>query len=117
MIFLLDENISFDTIGLIESLGHKVLHIKLLGKAGIRNGEVHKLAVKKKAWIITRDTDFLNRAKIKEYKTKGVIVVQLTNSKTTFLNMRIKDFFAKQTAQLKKRKLTVIEDKFFAFYN
>ena len=48
MVFLLDENISFDVIPFLKKLNYKVGHVKLLGKSGIRNGEVHKLAASKK---------------------------------------------------------------------
>ena len=117
MVFLPDENISFDVIPFLKSIGYKVEHVKLLGKSGIRNGEVHQLAVSKKAWIITRDTDFLSRKKIKEHKTKGVIVLKISDSSTHFLISRLKDFFIKYAQQLKKTKLIVIEDKKFLFFN
>ncbi len=117
MIFLLDENTSFDVITFLKKFNFKVEHVKLLGKAGIKNGEVHKLAVAKKAWIITRDSDFLNRSKITDYKTKGVIVIRLTDSSTKNLIHRLKDFLSNYHETFRKSRLIVIDDERFIFYS
>ena len=116
MVFLLDENISFDVIYFLKSYHFKVEHVKLLGKSGIRNGDVHKLSVRLKAWIVTRDTDFLNREKITEHKTKGVIVIRLTDSSTKILIDRLKEFLSTYQNEIKKSKLIVIDDKRFIFF-
>ena len=116
MVFLLDENISFDVITFLKTYHFKVEHVKLLGKSGTRNGEVHKLSVRLKAWIITRDSDFLNRNKIAEYKTKGVIVIRLTDSSTKVLINRLKGFIEKYQKEIKKSRLIVIDDKRFIFF-
>lgn len=41
--FLLDENIPYALIDLLESRGFTVMHLKRIGKGGIRNGEVLNL--------------------------------------------------------------------------
>ncbi|MEW6200628.1 MAG: DUF5615 family PIN-like protein [bacterium] len=46
--FLLDENMPYALIALIEKRGFLVEHLKKIGKSGIKNGEVYKLAEEKK---------------------------------------------------------------------
>ena len=58
--FLLDENIPYVLIKLLEKKGFSVAHLKKIGRGGIKNGEVYKLAEESKSWIITRDADFQN---------------------------------------------------------
>lgn len=53
--FLLDENITFELIQLLESFGFLVEHIKKIGKTGIENGEIYKYAEVKNMWIVTRE--------------------------------------------------------------
>ena len=62
--FLLDENITFELIQLIESFGFFVEHIKKIGKTGIENGKIYKYAEVKNMWIVTRDTDFQDKEKV-----------------------------------------------------
>ena len=52
--FLLDENIAFKLIQLIENFGFLVEHIKKIGKTGIENGEIYKYAEVKNMWIVTK---------------------------------------------------------------
>ncbi|MBM4167340.1 MAG: hypothetical protein FJ218_10550, partial [Ignavibacteria bacterium] len=56
--FLLDENLPFELIQLLEKENYLVEHIKKIGKTGLKNGAVYSYAEKNKMWIITRDTDF-----------------------------------------------------------
>ena len=72
--FLLDENIPYSAISLLEKRGHTVAHVRKVGKAGIRNGEVYQLAADLNSWIITRDADFKSYIKFISYDVKGVIV-------------------------------------------
>ena len=44
--FLLDENTPYALIGLLESRGFTVIHLKKIGKGGIKNGEVCEFAEK-----------------------------------------------------------------------
>ena len=55
--FLLDENTPYALIDLLESRGFTVMHLKKIGKGGIKNGEVYEFAERNKMWIITRDAD------------------------------------------------------------
>lgn len=71
--FLLDENIPYSLIGFLERQGYKADHVRKLGKAGIRNGEVYQLAVELKAWIVTRDKDFRNYTKFLSYKVPALL--------------------------------------------
>ena len=58
--FLLDENIPYALIDLLEKRGFTVEHLKRIGKQGIKNGEVYEIAEKEKMWIVTRDANFQN---------------------------------------------------------
>jgi predicted nuclease of predicted toxin-antitoxin system len=42
--FLLDENIPYALIDLLEKQNFTVEHLKKIGKQGIKNGEVYKVA-------------------------------------------------------------------------
>lgn len=56
--FLLDENLPFELISFLENRSYRVDHLKKMGKSGIRNGEIYKIAEQNKAWVVTRDADF-----------------------------------------------------------
>lgn len=90
--FLLDENIPYALIDLLESRGFTVMHLKKIGKGGIRNGEVSEVAEKNKMWIITRDADFQNIQKFNNYDVSGIILIKLTLTKTEYLLKSIKRF-------------------------
>ena len=51
--FLLDENIPFALIEFLERKGYHVIHLKKIGKSGIKNGEVYEIAEENKMWIVT----------------------------------------------------------------
>jgi len=42
--FLLDENLPFALVSFLEKRGYQVDHLKKMGKSGIKNGEVYKIA-------------------------------------------------------------------------
>ena len=114
--FLLDENISFDTIPVIQKLGYKVEHIKKIDKTGIRNGEVYKIAVAKKLIIITRDSDFESIVKFDQYNFPGVIVFRLTDSTTKNIIQYIKMILVDYKKEfINKRLITIFDDK-ITFY-
>ena len=70
--FLLDENIPYALIDLLEKRGFLVDHLKRMEKTGIKNGEVYKLAEKGKMWIVTRDADFQNFRRFATYNISGM---------------------------------------------
>lgn len=88
--FLLDENTPCALIDFLENRGFAVMHLKKMGKGGIRNGEVYELAERNKMWIITRDADFQNIRKFNNYDVAGIILIKLTLSKTNHLLKAIK---------------------------
>lgn len=110
--FLLDENISFLIEDFLKRKGFVVYHIKKLGKTGIKNGEVYKLAEPDKCWIITRDTDFLSQDKLKKYKVGGVIVFRLKESVTKNLLQALKTILSdnKKYALTEKKIYIVMEE-------
>jgi len=75
MNFLLDENLPFALIEILTQRGHTAFHVKKLGKIGIVNGEVYKLAIELNAWLITRDKDFRNLEKFTRYDIQGIILL------------------------------------------
>ena len=76
MIFLLDENVPISVKNVIQDLGFNVLTLHDFDMLGIQNGEVAKLALKKKAVIITLDSDFLQLNKSLQ-KTSRVIYIKI----------------------------------------
>jgi predicted nuclease of predicted toxin-antitoxin system len=75
MVFLLDENMPFDLIDAIAKKGHTTHHVKKLGKTGIVNGEVYRLAIELDAWLITRDKDFRSLEKFARHDIAGIILL------------------------------------------
>src|SRR5947207_333257 len=75
MIFLLDENMPFDLIDALTRKDHTIYHVKKVGKTGIINGEVYKLAIELDAWLITRDKDFRSLEKFYRYNIAGIILL------------------------------------------
>ena len=73
--FLLDENIPYALIDLLEKRGFLVEHLKKTGMGGIKNGEVYKLAEKSKMWIVTRDADFQNYYRFIAHDIGGIILM------------------------------------------
>ena len=84
--FLLDENIPYALIDLLEKKNFTVEHLKKIGKQGIKNGEVYKIAENKKMWIITRDADFQSLHRFHTYNTG----LQYTWRKNRFLTQQFK---------------------------
>lgn len=108
--FLLDENTPYALIDLLESRGFTVVHLKKIGKGGIRNGEVYEFAERNKMWIITRDADFQNIRKFNTYDVAGIILIKLTLSKTDYLLKAIKRFLDRYKDKLSEKRLIIIED-------
>ena len=101
--FLLDENIPFAVIDLLEKHGYTVEHLKNIGKQGIRNGEVYEIAANEKMWIVTRDADFQNLRKFYSYDVPGIILFKLAKSKTDYLLNAMNRFLDKQRAKLTQK--------------
>lgn len=108
--FLLDENTPYALIEFLESRGFTVKHLKKLGKAGIKNGEVYKLAEKNKMWIVTRDADFQNLRRFSAHKIAGIILFKLSVSKTENLLKAMSLLLDKHQKKLLKKHLIIVED-------
>ena len=74
MIFLLDENVPISIKDVIHELGFDVFTLHDFDILGIRNGELAKLALKKKAIIITLDSDFLQLNKSLQKKSRIIYI-------------------------------------------
>src|SRR3989337_2344748 len=105
--FLLDENIPYVLIKLLEKKGFSVVHLKKIGRGGIKNGEVYKLAEESKSWIITRDADFQNYYKFISYDVGGIILIKLMVTKTSYLLEKIEAFFDKYEDKLSGKHLII----------
>jgi len=114
--FLLDENIPYVLIKLLEKKGFSVVHLKKIGRGGIKNGEVYKLAEESKAWIITRDADFQNYYKFISYDVGGIILIKLMVTKTSYLLEKIEAFFDKYEDKLSGKHLIIVEDEIIRIY-
>ena len=109
--FLLDENIPYSLIAYLEKRGYTVHHVRKLGKAGIRNGEVYTLAVSLSAWIVTRDKDFRSLVKFLSYDVPGIIVIESETELTRSQIVQVFDRFLEKFKDLQSEKrLIVIED-------
>jgi predicted nuclease of predicted toxin-antitoxin system len=108
--FLLDENIPYALIDLLQERGFDVQHLKKMGKGGIKNGEVYKIAENEKSWIITRDADFQNLRKFHSYNVAGIILFKLTRSKTEHLLNAMIALLDKQKDKFAGKNLIIVED-------
>ena len=114
--FLLDENIPYALIKLLEKKGFSVAHLKKIGKGGIKNGEVYKLAEESKSWIITRDADFQNYYKFISHDIGGIILIKFTVMRTSYLLEKIEAFFNKYKDKLSSKHLIIVEDEIIRIY-
>ena len=105
--FLLDENIPFALIGFLEGKGYGVKHIKKIGKAGIRNGEVIQLAHAESAWLVTRDQGFQHHYRTPGYPIIGIIILNMEISITSFL-LEVFDKFLRNHSELMESKRLII---------
>jgi predicted nuclease of predicted toxin-antitoxin system len=109
--FILDENIPFAFIELLNQKGYETQHLKKIGKTGIKNGEVYQLAEQEKSWIVTRDADFQNLQKYYAFDVAGIILFKLTNTKTENLLRVMEKFIETHSDDLRSKHLIIIEDK------
>jgi predicted nuclease of predicted toxin-antitoxin system len=114
--FLLDENIPYALIEYLEEKGFSVEHLKKIGKQGIKNGEVYKLAEEGKSWIVTRDADFQNYYKFISHDISGIILIKLKMTNTSYLLKKIEVFFDKYKDKLSEKHLIIVEDETVRIY-
>jgi predicted nuclease of predicted toxin-antitoxin system len=111
MNFLLDENLPFAIMELLSRNGHTAYHIKKLGKTGIVNGEVYKLAIELDAWLITRDKDFRNLEKFMRHAIPGIILLVADHDLiVSEMISIISQFITNHLPLLDSKKLIEIED-------
>jgi predicted nuclease of predicted toxin-antitoxin system len=108
--FLLDENIPYALIDLLEKRDFAVQHLKKIGKQGIKNGEVYKFAEEENLWIITRDADFQNLRRFYSYNIPGIILFKLTGSKTKYLLNAMTKLLDAHGDKLSAKTLIIVED-------
>lgn len=114
--FLMDENIPYVLIDFLTKKGFSVDHLKKIGKEGIKNGEVYKIAEESKSWIITRDADFQNYYKFISHDIGGIILIKLMTTKTSYLLTKIEAFFDKYEDKLSSKHLIIVEDETVRIY-
>lgn len=108
--FLLDENIPYALVDLLQQRGFDAQHLKKMGKQGIKNGEVYEIAENEKSWIVTRDADFQNLRKFYSYNVAGIILFKLTRSGTEHLLKAMVRLLEKQKDKFAERNLIIVED-------
>jgi predicted nuclease of predicted toxin-antitoxin system len=108
--FLLDENIPYALIELLQRRGFDVQHLKKMGKQGAKNGEVYEVAENERSWIVTRDADFQNLRRFYQYNVAGIILFKLTRSKTEYLLSAMARLLDKQKDKLAEKNLIIVED-------
>lgn len=80
--FLIDECVSLQTTQLIKSLGFPVEIIQELGKCGIKDEEVFKIAQQRKSTLVTYDGGFGDITRYRPYSHNGIIVIKTHGSKS-----------------------------------
>lgn len=108
--FLLDENIPYALIDLLEKKNFTVEHLKKIGKQGIKNGEVYKIAENEKMWIVTRDADFQSLHRFYTYNMPGIILFKLTKSKTEYLLDAMSKLLDEHKDKITEKNLIIVED-------
>ncbi|MCX5885133.1 MAG: DUF5615 family PIN-like protein [Proteobacteria bacterium] len=108
--FLLDENIPFALLDLLEERGYNATHLKKIGKQGIKNGDVYHISEDQRMWIVTRDADFQNLRNFYTYKIPGIILFKMTRSKTQYLLEAMNKLLDKHHDKLGRKHLIIIED-------
>jgi predicted nuclease of predicted toxin-antitoxin system len=107
---LLDENLPFAFIQFFEQRECTVFHIKKLGKSGIRNGEVYKLAEELDAWLITRDSDFQNLEKFLRSNVNGIILLKQEDHRTPILLQTMKQLLEKESTLFSSSQLVTVDE-------
>lgn len=115
--FILDENLPFALVEFLINKGYEAEHLKKLGKGGIRNGEVYKVAEEKDAWILTRDSDFKSYHKFVTHPVKGIIVLTLSDTRTQNLLNVVGQFLETQSEKLSSKRLIIIEEGEIKIYD
>ena len=108
--FLLDENIPYALIDLLQKRGFEVQHLKRIGKQGAKNGEVYEIAESERSWVVTRDADFQNLRRFYHYNVAGIILFKLTRAKTEHLLKAMIALLDKQGDKLAGKNLIIVED-------
>jgi len=114
--FLLDENIPYALIRFLEKKGFLVSHLKKIGKTGIKNGEVYRLAEEMNAWIVTRDADFQNMQHYISRQVAGIILFKLSKTKTNILLSAMQNLIERYKDKFSEKHLIIVEDKQVRIY-
>ena len=80
--FLVDECVSLQTTRLLKDLGFSVENVYDLGRSGIPDSEVFKIAQDKKSVLVTYDRGFGDIRKYPSYSHGGIIVLRICDSKS-----------------------------------
>lgn len=80
--FLIDECVSFQTTQLIKSLGFHAESIRQLGKRGIKDEEVFKVAQERESTLVTYDRGFGSITKYPLYSHHGIIIIRAFDSES-----------------------------------
>ena len=105
MKFLLDANMPYSTLDILESFGHKCFHARKIGLSDAEDSKIFDYAISNNLMLVTKDLDFGNKNNFDIKKSAGVIIIkfpfyftadQINNNLTKFLNqIEIKDIEGK----------------------
>ncbi len=79
MTFIVDENVSLSVHEKLVERGHKTILIASKKYSGWDDEDIFRLAVKEKAFIITRDYHFTNSMKYLPEKMAGILYIRVGN--------------------------------------
>lgn len=113
---LLDENMPFALLELLANEGCEADHLKKMEKAGIKNGEVYRVAEQDGFWILTRDSDFRSYHKFVTHNISGVMVFSLSDTTTRNILDVMRRFLKTHSGRLESKHLIIIDDNTVKIY-
>ena len=110
--FLVDECVSSQTIQLIKSLGFPVESLQELGKCGIKDEDVLRLAQERKYTLITYDRGFGDITGYRPHSRSGIIVIRAHDSKSLERCHRVLEKLLKTKTEFQETLFIVDRNKY-----
>lgn len=111
---LLDENVPLSIKEIINNLGHEAITLKDEVQLGIKNGEVAELSIRKKAIIITLDSDFLSIKKELQEKSK-IIYIKIHPRDPKIIALIVQKYLDDAVSKLNKPGKVILSEKEIKF--
>lgn len=110
MKFLLDANMPYSTLEVLESLGHECFHARKIELSSAEDYKILDFAIINNLMLITKDLDFANKNIFHLEKTIGIIIIKLPFYFTASqINNSIINFFNEISIQEIINKITILQ--------